>query len=69
MRHAFLEDLQEVKDELLTKILEAVPVERRLRGLPLAEVLRALPQEELVAALGAEEAARLRELLDRKQAR
>ena len=69
MQHAFSEDLQEVEEDLLTKILEAVPVERRLRGLPLGEVLHALPQEELVAALGAEEAARLRELLDRKQAR
>jgi hypothetical protein len=109
MQHAFSEDLQEVKEELLTKILEAVPVERRLRGLPPDEVaaslsekddlltkildavplerrlrglppeevlralpqeelLRALPQEALVTAFGAEEAARLRELLDRKQA-
>ena len=58
---ALSEDLmQELEEELLTKILEAVPAERRIAG---------LPPEELVAALSEEEAARVRELLERKQSR
>ena len=44
------------------------PIEERLRGLSLEEVLRTLPPE-FVAGLSAEEAARLRELLERKQGR
>ncbi len=64
--------------ELLTKVLEAVPAERRLRGLPPEERLRGLPPEERLrglsledrlAGLSEEDAARLRELLERKQGR
>ncbi len=73
-----LEELQELEEELLSKVLEAVPAERRLRGvppeerlrgLPPEEVLRVLPPEELAAAMSEEQAARFRELLDRKQGR
>ncbi len=59
------------------ELLRALPPEERLRGLSPEERLRALPPEELlralapefVAGLSEEQAARLRELLDRKQGR
>ena len=63
MQHGLSDDIQEMQEvgeELLTKILEWVPPERRLRG---------LSPEELVAGLTDEQAARLRELLDRQQGR
>jgi len=78
MQHGVSDDLQEMQElgeELLTKILERVPAERRLRGLLPEDVLRALPPEErlrglspeeLVAGLTEEQTSRLRELLDRK---
>jgi len=80
MQHGLSDDLQEmqeVEEELLTKILEDLPPERRLRGLPPEERLRGLSSEELlralppefVAGLSEEQAARLRELLQRKQGR
>jgi hypothetical protein len=81
MQHGLSGDLQEMQDveeDLLTKILEGVPPERLLRGLPLEERLRGLPPEERMRGLSLEErlaglteeqAARLRELLDRKEGR
>ena len=48
------------EEDFLAKILEWVPAERRVRG---------LSPEQLAAALSDEEAARLREVLERKQAR
>ena len=70
----------------MTKMVEELPVEQRLRGLSPEERLRGLPPEErlrglspeellqalppeFVAGLTEEEAARLRELLERKQGR
>jgi hypothetical protein len=60
MQHGVSDDLQQMQElgeELLTKILERVPAERRLRG---------LSPEELLASLTEEQAARLRELLVRE---
>jgi hypothetical protein len=69
MQQALSENLQELEDELLTRILEGVPVERRLRGLSVKELLRALSPEEFVAGLSDLELARLRELIERRQGR
>jgi hypothetical protein len=44
-------------------------LQERLRGLSPEELLRELSPEELAAALSDEKAARLRELLERKQGR
>ena len=59
LQHADSEYLEEMEDDLLTKILEWVPAERRLRG---------LSPEERLAGLSDEEAARLRELLEQRRA-
>jgi hypothetical protein len=48
--------------------LRGLPPEERLRGLSSEELLRALPPE-FVTGLSEEEAARLRDLLERKQGR
>ena len=69
MQQALSENLAELADELFTKMLEEAPAEQRLRGLSPEERLRGLSPEELAAALSDEKAARLRELLDRKQGR
>jgi len=69
MQHGFSENLAEVEEELLTKVLAAVPPERLLRGLPPEERLRGLTPEELASALSDEDAARLRELIDQKRRR
>ena len=75
MQHAGTEYLDEVEGELQT-ILDGMPVELRLRGLPPEERLRGLPPEErlrgltpeeLAEGLTKEQAARLRELLERRQ--
>ena len=59
------------EEELLTAVLQAAPVEKRLEGLSPEEVLRrytpTVYPEELAAGLTEEQAARLRELLDRKK--
>ena len=77
MEHRYSdENMAQLEEELLTKVLEGVPAERRLRGLPTEERLRGLrprerlqglSPEEVAAALSDEQAARLRELLERKQ--
>jgi len=78
MQQALSENLEELADELFNKMIREAPVEQRLRGLSPEERLRglspeelarALSSEELVAALSDEQAARLRELLNRKQGR
>lgn len=69
MQHAQSENLEHLEEELLAKIMEWAPVEQRLRGLPAEERVRGLSPEELSAALSEQDAARLRELLDRKQGR
>lgn len=62
----------QLEDELLTAVLQAAPVEKRLEGLSPEDRLRGLSAEELaaglteVAGLTEEEAAQLRELLERK---
>ena len=58
--------IQEVEEGLLTSVLEAIPVERRLRGLTPEERLHGLAAEEVAAGLTEEQAARLRALLERK---
>ncbi len=68
MKAAISQSLQQFEHELFIKMLGKAPIEERLRGLLPEEVLRALPAE-FVAGLSAEEAARLRELLERKQGR
>ena len=73
-----VQEMRELGEELLDKILEGLPAERRLRGLPLEDVLRALPPEkrlrglspeELVAGLTEEQASQLRELLEQRRER
>jgi hypothetical protein len=77
MQHKDSEYLGEVEEELMSTVLEAIPAEKRLRGLSAEEVLRrftpeervhGLTPEELSAGLSEEQAARLRELLERKRA-
>ena len=58
MQHVYSEDLQEMEEQLLTKMLESIPPERRLRGLPPEERLRGLPPEERVRGLPPEERVR-----------
>ncbi len=60
MQQALSETLEQFDEELVTRMLEELPAERRLRGLPL---------EERLAGLTDEDVARLRELLDRKKRR
>jgi hypothetical protein len=67
MQQALLETLEQFDEELVTRMLEELPTERRLRGLPPEERLRGLPLEERLAGLSDEDVARLRELLDRKK--
>lgn len=100
MQHKDSEYLGQVEEELLTTVLEAVPVEKRFRGLspedeeklltmippekrfrglspedqeklltmiPAEKRLRGLSPEEVAAGLSEEQAAKLRELLDRRQ--
>jgi hypothetical protein len=67
MQQAISEHLDQFDEELVTRMLEELPVERRLRGLPPEDRVRGLSLEERLAGLTDEQAARLRELLDRKQ--
>ena len=55
MQHADTETMGELEEELQTAVLEAIPVERRLRGLAAEERLRGLPAEERLRGLAAEE--------------
>jgi len=75
MQHADTEYLEEVEDEL-QKVLDTISVEKRLRGLPPEERLRGLSPEEVLrrftpeqvaGGLSDEQAARLWELLERRQ--
>jgi len=78
MQHADTEYMGELEEELQTAVLETIPVEKRLRGLSPEEifrrfspreVLRRFTPEEFVGGLSDEQAARLRELLERRQAK
>ncbi len=77
MQETISENLEQFDKDLVTKMLEELPVERRLRGLSPEERLRGLSPEELlralppefVAGLSEEEVARLRELLAQKPGR
>ena len=73
MQHTDTEYMGELEEELQTAVLEAIPVEKRLRGLPAEErlrglspeeVLRRFTPEEVAGGLSDEQAARLRELLE-----
>ena len=75
MQHTDTQYLGPLEEELLTAVLQAAPVEKRLeglsaeervRGLAPEERVRGLAPEELAAGLTPEQAARLRELLERK---
>ena len=55
MQHADTEYMDELEEELQTAVLEAIPVERRLRGLAPEERLRGLPAEERLRGLSSEE--------------
>ena len=68
----------ELEEELQTAVLAAIPAEKRLRGLSAEDRMRGLSPEqrlrrftpeELAAGLSDEQAARLRELLERKPGR
>ena len=48
MQHADTEYMGELEEELQTAVLEAIPVERRLRGLAAEERLRGLSSEEVL---------------------
>jgi hypothetical protein len=67
MQHADTEYMGELEEELQTAVLEAIPVERRLRGLSPEEVLRRFTPEQVAGGLSDEQATRLRELLERRQ--
>ncbi len=85
MQHADTEYMGELEEELQTAVLEAIPVERRLRGLPAEERAGAAcrrtlagavagrgasafhAREQVAGGLSDEQAARLRELLERRQ--
>ena len=76
MQHADTEYMGELEEELQTAVLEAIPVERRLRGLSPKdvlgrfsprEVLRRFTPEELAGGLSDVQAERLRELLGQKK--
>ena len=67
MQHTDTQYLGPLEDELLSAVLQAAPVEKRLAGLSPEEVLRRCTPEELAAGLTDEQAARLRELLERKK--
>ncbi len=76
MQQALSENLAELQEQLLTKMLARTPRERllqvlspeeRLRGLPPEERLRGLSLEQRLAGLSEQEAARMRELLERKK--
>jgi hypothetical protein len=67
MQHADTETMGELEEELQTAVLEAIPVERRLRGLSPEEVLRRFTPEQVAGGLSDEQAARLRDLLERRQ--
>jgi hypothetical protein len=66
MQHTDTEYLDEVEEELRAAVLQAIPVERRLQGLSPEERVQGLSPEELAAGLSKEQAARLRELLERR---
>ena len=66
MQHTDTQFLGPLEEELLTAVLQAAPVEKRLEGLSPEEVLRRYTPEEFAAGLTEEQAARLRELLNRK---
>jgi hypothetical protein len=67
MQHKDSEYLGEVEEELQTAVLEAIPAEKRLLGLPPEARVRGLSPEELLGGLSEEQAARLRELLERRR--
>ena len=76
VQQALSENLEELQEQLLTKMLERTPRERllqvlspeeRLRGLPPEERLRGLSPEQRLAGLSEQEAARMRELLERRK--
>jgi hypothetical protein len=76
MQHQDSEYLGEVEEELQTAVLEAIPAEKHLRGLlpekrvcglPPEARVRGLSPEELLGGLSEEQAARLRELLERRR--
>jgi hypothetical protein len=67
MQHADTEYMGELEEELQTAVLETIPVERRLRGLSPEEVLRRFTPEQVAGGLSDEQAARLRDLLERRQ--
>ena len=58
MQQALSEMLDQFDDELLTKMLEELPPERRLRGLPPEERVRGLSPEEVRRMLPPEERVR-----------
>ena len=66
MQHKDSEYMGELEEEFQAAVLESIPVEKRLRGLTADDRVRGLSPEELVAGLSEEQAARLRELLERK---
>jgi hypothetical protein len=85
MQETLTKTLKEFDEELVDRIVQGLPAERRLRGLPPEEVLRVVPPEERLrglppeerlrglspeqrlAGLSEQEAARMRELLERKK--
>ncbi len=67
MQHADTEYMGELEEELQAAVLAAIPVEKRLRGLSPEEVLRRFTPEQVAGGLSDEQAARLRDLLERRQ--
>jgi hypothetical protein len=76
MQHKDSEYMGQFEEELQTAVLQAIPEEKRLQGLSVEKRLQGLSPEEVLArftpeqmaeALSAEQAARLWEILVRKQ--
>ena len=76
MQHAGTKTMTELEEELQTAVLETIPVEKRLRGLSPEQVLQGFTPEQVLqrftpeqvaGGLSDEQAARLRELLERRQ--
>ena len=67
MQHTDTQYLEPLEEDLLTSVIQAAPVEKRLVGLSAEEVLRRFTPEQVAAGLTDEQAARLRELLERKK--
>lgn len=55
LRHKGTEEMQPTLEELTAAVMEATPLEERLRGLPNEDLLKRIPHEERMKGLSAED--------------